>query len=222
MVSPGCLAGYFGFLPDEVRTLAKKYDVDENPIKYWYDGYQIGKESVVYNPYSVIKAITRRSFESFCTNTDAYESLKRYITLNFDGLKDAVISLLVGYSIPVNIGMFSNDLNNIKSKDDALSVLIHLGYLSYNADTKRVRIPNYEVQLEFENTIAGSDWRVIIDALNQSENLLKQTLNANCDFVAKALDYIHADATSILQYNDENSLMCVLSLVYYFAKKDYI
>lgn len=222
MVSPGGLAGYFGFLPDEVRTLAKKYDVDEIPIKHWYDGYQIGKESAVYNPYSVIKAITRRSFESFWTNTDAYESLKRYITLNFDGLKDAIISLLAGDSIPVNIGMFSNDLNNIKSKDDALSVLIHLGYLSYDADTKRVRIPNYEVQLEFENTIAGSDWRVIIDALNQSENLLKQTLNANCDFVAKALDYIHADATSILQYNDENSLMCVLSLAYYFAKKDYI
>lgn len=222
MVSPGGLAGYFGFLPEEVKSLAKKYGVDEVQMKHWYDGYQIGKEFAVYNPYSVIKAITRRSFESFWTNTDAYESLKRYITLNFDGLKDAIISLLAGDSIPVNVGMFSNDLNNIKSKDDALSVLIHLGYLSYNADTKRVRIPNYEVQLEFENTIAGSDWRVIIDALNQSENLLKQTLNANCDFVAKALDYIHADATSILQYNDENSLMCVLSLAYYFAKKDYI
>ena len=221
MVSPGGLAGYFGFLPTEVEYLAKKYHVDKEQIKYWYDGYQIGKEPAVYNPFSVIKAVKRQSFESYWTNTDAYEGLKQYIMLNFDGLKDAIVSLLSGNSVPVNIGMFSNDLNNIKSKDDALSVLIHLGYLSYNIETKEARIPNYEVQQEFENTIAGSDWKIIVDTLKQSEYLLNQTLEGNAKVVAEAIDRIHADETSILRYNDENSLMCALYMAYYFAKKDY-
>ena len=141
--------------------------------------------------------------------------------LNFDGLKDAIVSLLSGNSVPVNIGMFSNDLNNIKSKDDALSVLIHLGYLSYNVETKEARIPNYEVQQEFENTIEGSDWKIIVDTLKQSEYLLNQTLEGNAEVVAEAIDRIHADETSILRYNYENSLMCALYMAYYFAKKDY-
>ena len=69
-------------------------------MKRWYDGYQMGHKAAIYNPYSVMKALQRRSFESYWTNTNVYEGLRQYITMDFDGLKDAVIQLIAGESVP--------------------------------------------------------------------------------------------------------------------------
>jgi hypothetical protein len=40
--------------------------------------------------------------------------------------------------------------------------------------------------------------------------------------VARGIDAAHDEHTSILSYNDENSLACVLSIAYYYAGNDYI
>lgn len=159
--------------------------------------------------------------ESYWSSTGTYETVSSYIKMDFDGLKDSILELLAGKSCRVNTASFQNDLNVVNSKDDVLTILIHLGYLSYNRDTKECVIPNREIALEFENAIADTGWNIIAKALKQSENLLKETLAGNTSAVAEAIDLIHQDNTSILQYNDENSLACVLSLAYYSAQKDY-
>lgn len=222
MVSPGPLSQFFGFTTDEVSGLSEKYHLDIDEVKRWYDGYKIGEMQSMYNPYSVMKAVGRGVYESFWTNTETYESLRSYITLNFEGLRDDVIVLLSGGSVPVNVQLFSNNIQHIKSKDDALTTLIHLGYLSYDRTSQTVSIPNHEVHLEFENSIKESNWGEVVDAINNSERLLQLTLSGNSDEVAKAIDTIHSDGSvSIIKYNDENSLACILSLAYYSARKDY-
>ena len=90
--------------------------------------------------------------------TETYESLKSYIDLNLDGLKDAVISMLGGLSTRINTRTFQNDMLNINSKDDALTLLIHLGYLAYDNERKEVYIPNQEVADEFRNSVEYSNW----------------------------------------------------------------
>lgn len=222
MVSPGPLAGYFGFITDEVITLCRKYDMDEPLIKQWYDGYQLADTQEIYNPFSVMRAVQRHSIESYWTATTTYENLKKYILMNFEGLKDAVVELLAGNEVRVDVGRFVNDIHEINSRDAVLTLLIHLGYLSYNKQTETVRIPNYEVQREFERTIKAAGWDIIANAIAQSERLLADTIAGNDNAVAKAIDAVHTDNTSILQYNDENSLACVLTLAYYAAKKDYL
>ncbi len=222
MVSPGQLSPYFGFNKQEVEMLCNKYQMNYDIISQWYDGYKIGTEKAIFNPFSVIKAITRQSIESYWTNTSTYETLGKYISMDFDGLKIAVAMLLSGNEIGIRSFTFSNDINEIKTKDDVLTLLIHLGYLTYNIDSRTVSIPNYEVAQEFENTITDIGWNDIANAINNSEKLLRDTLAGNEDAVAEAIDNVHRESTSILQYNDENSLACVVTLAYYYAKKEYV
>lgn len=222
MVSPGEFAPYFGFTNAEVDLLCKKYSMDINQLKIWYDGYTIGGQESIYNPISVIRALRRRYCESYWSNTGTYETVTQYIKMNFDGLKDDIINLLAGGRCMVNTLNFQNDLYVINDKNDVLTILIHLGYLSYDRESQSCSIPNKEIVIEFENAIKDTDWDIVVNALKQSDQLLKWTLAGEADKVSASIAAIHEDNTSILQYNDENSLACVLTIAYFTAKNDYL
>ena len=222
MIDPAFMASCFGFTEDEVNTLAKKHDASMENLKMWYDGYRIGKESHMFNPYSVVKALQRGTCKSYWTTTGAYDSVKTYIQMNFEGLKDDIIRMLAGERVYVNTTKFINDMNVIRSKHDVLTVLIHLGYLAYDDDTKRCYVPNKEVSDELLNAVEDTSWSRLADSLTASQELLDATIAGNVQAVAHAIDLAHDENTSILAYNDENSLACVLSIAYIWAKNEYI
>ena len=221
MTSPKRLAEYVGFTEAEVQALCTRFDIDFEETKRWYDGYQFRRVGHVYNPKSVVDAMRNEEFGSYWTQTETYEALQIYIDLNFDGLKDAVIQMLGGEKVKINPAHFTNDMTTFKTKDDVLTLLIHLGYLGYDAEKQQVFIPNEEVRGEFVNAIEVSNWQEVMDSINASEALLEATLNRNTDAVAKGLDAVHMDTTSILSYNNENALSCVISLAYYSARNYY-
>lgn len=202
--------------------MAKKYHVDIDELEKWYDGYQIGDELSMFNPNSVMQAVLRQRCRSYWASTGAYEAVAKYIGMNFDGLKDDVISLLSGGRVKVNTTKFQNDMSNIQRKDDVLTVLIHLGYLSFNWKNNECYIPNLEVAGELANAVEDTDWKHVIKALEQSERLLQATLNGDEETVARCVDLAHDEHSSILSYNDENSLACVLSIAYYYARNNYV
>ena len=223
MVQPGPMADCFGFTAEEVRELCAKHNMDYESLAEWYDGYQIGGCRELFNPKSVMAALYNQYCDNYWANTGTYDTVATYIRMNFDGLKDDVVRLLAGESCSVDTTSFQNDLNVVRSKDDVLTLLIHLGYLSYDREELTCRIPNREVATEFKNAIVSdTGWEVIANAIKQSERLLAETINGNSEAVATAIDAIHADNTSILQYNDENSLACVLTIAYYTAKRSYM
>lgn len=222
MVEPGNMGRFFGFTKDEVRMLSEKYNMDFDELEKWYDGYQIGDETSMFNPNSVIQAVTRGRCRSYWANTGAYETVAEYINMNFEGLKDDIIAMLGGGTVKVNTTRFLNDISIIHSKDDALTVLIHLGYLSFDWKRGVCYIPNYEVADELTNAVESTDWTPVIRALKQSEDLLQATLEGDEEAVAKGVDAVHDESTSILSYNNENSLACVISLAYYAARNHYI
>ena len=221
MLSPAQLAPYFGFTDKEVEVLCADGAMDAYEMKRWYDGYELGTEQSMYNPYAVMRALKRRSYESFWTSTNTFEGLKRYITMNFDGLKDDIVHALNDVPVHVNALRFSNDMHKVECRDDVLTLLCHLGYLSYNSETKCASIPNYEVRQEFETAIADTSWREVTSALQKSEQLMTSLLNGDADEVAACVAEVHSQNTSILRYNDENSLACVLSLAFYTARNRY-
>mgnify|MGYP002624825035 CR=1 FL=1 len=223
VVQPGPMAECFGFTSGEVRQLCEKHNMDYDMLAEWYDGYKIGGSNEMFNPTSVRAALYNQFCDCYWANTGAYDTVASYIRMNFDGLKDDVIRLLAGYSCSVETSSFQNDLNVVRSKDDVLTLLIHLGYLSYDRDSKTCRIPNREVATEFKNAIVSdTGWDVIAAAITQSEQLLKDTIAGKAKTVAEAIDQIHSDNTSILQYNDVNSLACVLTIAYYTAQREYM
>lgn len=221
MLSPAQLAPYFGFTEEEVASLCTGTGIDAREMKRWYDGYEIGGEKAIYNPYAVMRALKRGSFESYWASTNTFESLRKYITMNFDGLKDDVVSLLSDVPVKVNSLRFSNDMHRVECKDDVLTLLCHLGYLSYNSLTKCASIPNYEVRQEFETAVADTGWAEVMTALQQSEHLLECVLEGEADEVAALVEQVHQQNTSVLRYNNENALACVLSLAFYTARNRY-
>lgn len=222
MVKPGTMASYFGFTKEEVEGLAEQHGMDFNELEAWYDGYQIGSETSIFNPNSVMTAISEQWCDSYWGRTGAYDSVADYIDMNYEGLKDDIIKLLSGERCAVDPAGFNNDLSDIRSRDDVLTVLIHLGYLSYDRREQECFIPNLEVAKEMEKAVKANNWKGVAEALKQSRELLEATLRGDGDVVARCVEAIHDENTSILSYNNENSLSCVLNLAYYYARNNYI
>lgn len=172
MTDPGDLAEYFGFTEQEVFALCETYGMSFEKAKIWYDGYQLvehqkEKEEChsMYSPKSVVEAMLRHRFGTYWNQTETYEALKIYIQMDMDGLKDSVIRMLAGESVAINTGTFSNDMTTFATKDDVLTLLVHLGYLTYNVIDQTVRIPNKEVSQEYVNAISTMNWHGVADLL---------------------------------------------------------
>lgn len=221
MVSPSGMARFFGFTKEEVRGIVERYGFDFDELEKWYDGYQIGPQPSMFNPNSVMMALRRQWCESYWGRTGATDAVAGYIDMNYDGLKDDILKMLSGDRCYVDPIGFKNDLSLILSRDDVLTVLIHLGYLSYDRREHKCFVPNLEVSEELKNAIRDAQWKNVYDALQQSRQLIDSTLAGDEKAVARALEAAHSDDTSILSYNDENSLSCVISLAYYYARNDY-
>ena len=220
MIDAEPISGFTGFTESEVEELCQKYNRSFTEMKRWYDGYNLNGISI-YNPKSVVESILRGQFNNYWTSTETYEALRVYIEMNFDGLKDTIIELLAGQKAVIDTTTFSNDMVTFETKDDVLTLLVHLGYLTYDFYTKEVSIPNYEISEQFASTIKVMGWSEVANSLKLSDELLKSTLHCDSEKVAELIDKAHSDNTSILKYNDENSLSCVLSLAYYSARKIY-
>lgn len=140
--------------------------------------------------------------------------------MNYAGLKDTIIELLAGKHKKIDISSFSNDMTTFSSADDVLTLLVHLGYLGYDYSIEEVFIPNSEVASVFVTAVKNVGWQEVINAVKKSDSLLNETWNKHADAVAQGIEDVHFE-TSILKYNDENSLACVISLAYYSAKAYY-
>ncbi len=221
MTNQKMLEEYTGFTEEEVKALCERYDMDFEEISSWYDGYRFKNYKHIYNPKSVVEAMTCRDCSNYWTSTETYEALKIYMEMDFDGLRAEIVQMLGGGRVRVNTRSFQNDMRNFNTKDDVLTLLIHLGYLGYDSNEKEAFIPNKEIIEEFENAMSVGGWPNVMNVLKASEKLLEDTLRGDAESVAKELDKAHSEVASILTYNDENSLGCAIGLAYYSARKDY-
>ena len=207
---------YYGFTEEEVKELCKQYDMDFDTEKEWYNGYLLdGKH--MYNPNSVVQSMINQDYDSYWKNTSSFASINTFITMNYAGLKDDIMTMLSGGKVMVETDAFQNDLSEIHSKDDAITALIHLGYLGYDADRKSAYVPNYEVAKAFQMALKTGEWSEISKAISRCDELLMATIDGNADKVAEIIELAHETYTSVLTYNDENSLSCVLTMAYFTA-----
>ena len=222
MITPGKVSKFFGFTKSEVTLLSEKHSVDFEELEKWYDGYKIGDEPSVFNPNSVMEAVDNGMCMGYWGKTGAYDAVSNYISMNYDSLKDDILYLLSGGRVKVNTSKFGNDMTVVKDRDDVLTVLIHLGYLAFDWKKKECYVPNLEVSEVLSNAVEDTNWTHVAKALRNSVELLDATIDGDAEAVAQAIDTAHDEHTSILSYNNENSLACVISIAYYAARNDYI
>ena len=222
MTDPDNFAPFIGFTEMEVQSLCNEFKMNFNQMQQWYDGYSFTDVPHIYNPNSVVKSISRKRFGSYWTKTETFESLQEYIDMNMEGLRDDIVKLIAGEDVVVNVAKFQNDMVTFKTKNDVLTLLIHLGYLAIKPDSDirvdniskfAVHIPNEEIKMEFRNIVEDNEkYSGVYNLISKSYDLLNDIWSLNSDAVAKVFDEAHQDHTSILTYNDENSLSCVISL----------
>ncbi len=212
---------YYGFTLNEVEALCQKHGMNLELMKHAYDGYIIGKEKSMFNPNSVMMAIEDGEYNSHWSKTASFSTIERYLNTDADQVRTKIINMMNGGEEFVRVSSFRNDMKNIYTSDDVLTLLTHLGYLSYNPENQKVRIPNTEVAEEFENAVRLAGWGELSKAVDLSRQLLDDTINLRKEKVARAFDDYHFEASSLLEFNDENSMRCAITLAYYAAKPFY-
>ena len=213
MLEPDFLAPYIGFTEAEVKALCEQYHKDFAEVKRWYDGYELDGYNV-YNPRAVVSLMLRGSFKSYWTQTGTYESILPLINMDFDGLRSAIIDMLSGDAVKVIPYFFQNDMISFRDKDDVLTLLIHLGYLAYNQKRSQAFIPNEEIRFEFAMATKVNKWSELISFQKESRALLEAVLDNETEAVSEILEKIHNQYTSVIEYNDENSLSSVLTIAF--------
>ena len=211
MIDAEPFSEFVGFTEAEVKALCKEHNLDFKNMRQWYDGY-VFDDLHVYNPKSVQSVLLRKKFRSYWVETETYLSLKKYIQLNFEGLRDSIILMVNKGRCKINTRNFQNDMTSISSRDDVLTLLVHLGYLAFDDNTQEVYIPNEEILEEFRNTLDAKEAEAVVAMYDLSSKLKRAILAMDGVTAAKIIDDIHTQHFSIIKYNDENSLANVISI----------
>ncbi|HBA49844.1 MAG TPA: AAA family ATPase [Lachnospiraceae bacterium] len=223
ILDPGRFVEYTGFTESDVRSLCGKYGMDFGEVRQWYDGYDFPGYGAVYNPYSVMCAMQEQKCRPYWRRTSAAESLMTYINMDFEGLQETISRLISGEEIEVDTELFENDFETFKSRDDVLTLLIHLGYLTWHEEDGTAHIPNEEVRMEFRKLLKGTNanpkW---VKLLGRSGKLLEDTIAGNGPEVAKAIEEIRETQYAPTFYNDEQALRYVIKFAYIAAIDQYL
>ena len=220
MIDPQYFADFVGFTDQEVRELCTEYDQDYELIKQWYDGYHMSPAGAIYNPNSVIKAVTSGKYKSYWTQSSITDNLFDFISMDFAGLSKTITEIIGGGSVRIDPYDFSNDLNTFDGANSVLVALVHLGYLAYDGETESVYIPNDEVRIEFTKSLHKFKGGETLKRVKDSHQLIMDTVNGNTDAVAAQIEKIHEEETAALFYNNEQALRGIIKLAY-FAYRDY-
>ncbi len=224
MLEPGMFAEYVGFTETEVLRLCTENNQDFVKMKLWYDGYSVGDHHSIYNPYSVMQAVSSGKYRSYWKKTSAAETLMTYIDMDQEGLQDMIVRLMAGERVVLDTDSFQNDVETFTCKDDVLTLLAHLGYLTYEEEPESyddsdetiglARIPNEEVKSEFDKILRRAKHKSLIELVRKSDQLLKDTLEGKCDEVARAIAEVHDSEYAPTFYNNEQSLRYVVKMAY--------
>lgn len=220
MIRPRQFAGIIGFTEDEVKALCEKYDMDKDECARWYNGYKLN-DLRIHNSHSIVCAMLDKKCRNNWSTTGSFEAVSDYIQLNFNGIRDDVVSMLAGKNVELDVTSYTNTLN-FRGKDDVFTYLIHLGYLSYDEDTMTCCIPNEEVRQEWVKAVKFDDnYAKLFSIINASKKLLDDTIQGNEEAVAHALDAAHTEVTNPLTYNDEHCFQSAICLAYFYANTRY-
>ena len=222
ILNAGPLSEYVGFTAEETEALCRKHGMNFAECRRWYDGYRL-KGFEIYNPESVVRAVEDEAFGSYWGQTSSYEAIAERVRLNFAGTKEAVIRMLAGESVDVDVYSYLNTMTDFSSKDDVFGYLLHLGYLAYNSEEKTCRIPNREVREEWARALKKipEEYTVTNQIIQDSRELLERTISGDAEAAARALDVSHIHVTSNRSYNNEDALQSAIYLAYIYALNRY-
>jgi len=165
----------FGFTEPEVEEMAEYLELTSHQydVKKWYNGYVFGIDTVIYNPWSIIKfmSMPEDGLKPYWINTSDNRIIKDIMQLDKAEGKKVVEKLIKGEEVEKVIEE-NIVYQSIKDNPDvAWSFLLHAGYLKTCGKEKgrnkyqyKLAIPNIEIQTIYED--------IIISYLKEDEGIL--------------------------------------------------
>ncbi len=129
---------YFGFTDSEVDQLYEKYTrntreihISREDLKEWYDGYTTKSGERMYNPRSVVLALTNNNIGNYWTGSGPYDEIFYYIRQNIDDVQNDLALMISGEAVTAKIQEYAAVSMNLTTKNEIFSAMIVYGFLSY-------------------------------------------------------------------------------------------
>lgn len=211
---------YFGFREEEVRALCREHTaVSFEDMKRWYDGYYTFDGKSLFNPRSVCKALLRGVCLNYWTETGPMDEIAECVEHNVGEVREDIVKMVAGEAVSVRLRGYSAVERQLNNRDEILSAMVVYGFLSYYDGY--LRIPNYELMEKYEDVLSRDSMGEVKEIVDASKEMLRATLAGEAGKVAAMLELAHDREIPFLKYNDENSLSCVITLCYLYARNEY-
>lgn len=218
---------YFGFLDHEVDRLYEIFQYTQHhpqftreDLRSWYDGYHTATGKKLYNPRSVVLALTDQQLRNYWTSSGPYDEIFYYIQNNIDSMRDDLILLTAGEHVQTAIGQFTAATAKPETKEQIYSAMVIYGLLTYHQG--EVLIPNKELMDQYQELLLSKDSLGYVYRLaKKSEEMLQATLALDTKTMEDILQFAHDTESPILSYNNEAELSAVVNLCYLSARDSY-
>ena len=188
-------------------------------LKMWYDGYKTYSGLDVFNPRSVVYALSDGVCQSYWTNTGPMDEISYYIENNVEEIQNDIVQMVSGIPVNIHLEGYSAERINLNTRDEILSAMTVYGFLSYHDET--LTIPNKELRMKFDYSLKNHQMGAISKLVIKSNQMLEATLRKDTETMEQLIQEAHDINIPIIKYNDENSLACVVTLVYLSARTKY-
>lgn len=218
---------YFGFLDQEVDALYKIYrgtakgaKISREELRIWYDGYYTAIGERMYNPRSIVCALTDNQLRNYWTSSGPYDEIFYYIRNNIEAVRDDLVLMIAGEGVEAEIQNYAAVSMKLNTKDEIYSAMVVYGLLTYKDG--KVFIPNREIMEQFRKLLMSKDSLGYVYRLaKESERMLKATLVSDTQTMADILKFARDTESPIFSYNSEIELSAVVNLVYLSARDKY-
>ena len=220
MLNDRIYADYFGFTENEVKRLCyKNGNMDYEEIKEWYNGYITNKGNNIYNPRSVICALSDEYCQSYWTSTGAMDEVLYYLKYNIAEVRDDVIEMVSGNSIDIILEEeYRAGRKNLETREEIYSAMVIYGFLSYYDGT--LKIPNKELMKEFEKALRDESFGKVMDIVkNDIAFILELKKNSTPDEAIKQIKE-KKYAQKFIQENEGKKILAI-AICYNYKSKDH-
>ncbi len=228
MVTEEKFSDSFGFIENEVDDLYARYlkqgdgnqNVTREGLRTWYDGYHTKGGERVYNPRSVVLALTNNNMGNYWTSSGPYDELFYYISANVDDVKDDIGLMVADIPVPANVQEYAATSMELKTRDEIFSAMVVYGFLNY--EDGYVSIPNKELMDKFADLVQkepslGNVYRLT----KESGKMLLATKAMDTKTMTEIFQFVHNTESPVQVYSNEAELASVLRLVYLKARDFY-
>ncbi|MCI8940780.1 MAG: AAA family ATPase [Dorea sp.] len=227
MASEEMFGNAFGFTEAEVDVLFNRFlarqknpGITREDLKTWYDGYSVKSGENIYNPRSIVAALTNNNLGNYWTSSGPYDEIYYYISHNTDAVRDDIARMVSGIPVQANIREYAATSMNLVSRNEIFSAMTVYGFLSFQKGC--VRIPNRELMERFDEMLREEpSLGYVYQLAQESEKMLRATLDGNTETMLRILEFAHDTEIPLLSYNNETDLTALVNLVYLAARDSY-